>query len=297
MTTVFTLFEKLYHHGVAALLNSLAEQGFEGRFIGYYRGSLPEWAFEVNQFPKKIEVIFKPLDSESHFAYLKPKIAKALISEFPDTDSFFYFDPDIVIIGPWEFFERWSRCGFALVEEIVNCPMVDNHPIRIEWCDWLKKHQINCSCSRNHYYNSGFFGYGRNHEAFFDLWSKIINLSSSDSSRNGVVDRRRHNLFSTWDQDALNVALMACEIDVAQIGPEGMGFIEGGYTMLHATGSRKPWTVSFFKEAIRGYPPKRVEREFIKYSLGPIQSFQRFTLTRKIYSLRIAQMIGRFYRA
>ncbi|GHV58608.1 hypothetical protein FACS1894182_11360 [Bacteroidia bacterium] len=121
-TIICTLYEKHYHYGVAALLNSLAKYGFEGDFYIGYRGELPFWAkpvVETIDFTDKadwksikkvaisdrITLHFILLETDYHLSNYKPTFMCDLwesLSEKPD--GIFYFDPDIVIKCNWVFF-------------------------------------------------------------------------------------------------------------------------------------------------------------------------------------------------
>jgi hypothetical protein len=93
----------------------------------------------------------------------------------------------------------------------------------------------------------------------------------------------------------MNIAAMYANAPLSTIGPEGMGWINGGFTMYHTVGGKKPWRKKFVQSALSGDPPWNGDKHFLECAGGPIQPFS----DRKLKSLRrqalLATLIGRFY--
>jgi hypothetical protein len=103
-------------------------------------------------------------------------------------------------------------------------------------------------------------------------------------------------LFHTIDQDALNLALMLSDVPINAAGPEGMDFLPGGHLLSHAAGGTKPWRGGFLREALRGRPPGLAQKFFYSYARGPLPVLSTGTLAWRKLDLRLAALIGRFYR-
>ena len=117
-SSVCTLFEDTYHNGVAALINSLCHQGYQGVVYAGYRGVLPRWALKAQenvslQWPgssilevtQEITVHFLPLNTSYHLTNYKPDfMLKLWDGQAKEVEAIFYFDPDIVVSAPWTFF-------------------------------------------------------------------------------------------------------------------------------------------------------------------------------------------------
>ena len=80
------------------------------------------------------------------------------------------------------------------------------------------------------------------------------------------------------------------------IGKEGMGFDPGLTIMPHAHGQPKPWEWHLIKHLATGKSPKLVDREFWKYSEGPLRPYPPRIIKRKQLELSFAALISRFYR-
>jgi hypothetical protein len=85
---ICTLFENNYHHGVAALVNSLIKADFEGKVFCGYRGPLPPWAKNATRRQEvyhwkandSIELVFIPCSPDIHFTNYKPAFMLQLMS-------------------------------------------------------------------------------------------------------------------------------------------------------------------------------------------------------------------------
>ena len=84
-SSVCTLFEKHFHHGVAGLTNSLYKNGFRGNVYVGYRGELPNWCDSLIANPdlnwegakslkvkSDLTVHFLPVDTTFHLTNYKP---------------------------------------------------------------------------------------------------------------------------------------------------------------------------------------------------------------------------------
>ena len=103
--------------------------------------------------------------------------------------------------------------------------------------------------------------------------------------------------FFSIDQDALNVTAMCAKSPISEIGPEGMDFIHGGWTMSHAVGVPKPWRKKFIWSALKGYSPSLADSAYWS-NVGqdsPITSYTKLHVKVKRISILVASLISRFY--
>ncbi|MES2775215.1 MAG: hypothetical protein V4722_13590 [Bacteroidota bacterium] len=309
---ICTLFEGHYHYGVAALTNSLYEQGFRGAIYVGYRGALPPWAAGATTDPtvdwkgclsmtvtEGLTLHFLPVDTSFHLTNYKPDFMLSLWNgPAKNADALAYFDPDIVIKCKWDFFETWMTHGVALVHEIVSNDMPATHPIRQEWMKVIEKAEMKTVRNIHSYINGGFCGVIRENTEFLETWSKIIHTAvkyyNQDPSTFASFDRT--SPFWNVDQDAFNIAAMCCESPISEMGSEGMDFINAGWTMSHATGSPKPWKKNFCKMALDGKPPTLAEKGFWLHATTPIPTFSNSYIRYKTFCISIASFVGRFYR-
>ena len=105
----------------------------------------------------------------------------------------------------------------------------------------------------------------------------------------------RPHPFCSPDQDSLNIMAMAAEPHLSTIGPEGMDFIPGGFTMSHAVGSPKPWRKNYLLSALNGSGPSAADKAFWDNAAAPIEVFPPFVIRRRRATIRLASLIGRFY--
>jgi lipopolysaccharide biosynthesis glycosyltransferase len=285
---VCTLFEGDYHYGLGALANSLFRHGFKGVIWAGYRGSLPPWAarisaherFEEFKVGDRQSIRFVRLDTSFHLTNYKPH--------------FIYFDPDIVIKCRWSFFEEWVNFGIALVEEIVLSAMPANHPLRLRWKVFGESLGLKQMRELNQYFNAGFIGIKREWKDSITLWRSMLEAVFERESKNPelFMTGERSEPF-VFDQDVLNMALMFTAHPLSTIGPEGMDFVHGGFTMSHAAGGVKPWRKHFLRQAFRGIPPSAADKSFWRHVDGPITIFSKSKILRSRLALKLGAALGR----
>ena len=311
-TAICTLFEDHYHHGVAALTNSLYCQGFKGPIFAGYRGSLPKWANGARENPNLswkgarslhvdggLELHFLPVDIEHHFTNFKPDfMLKLWEGPARDAEAITYFDPDITIKCKWAFFENWMSHGVALVHEITANDMPPTHPIRKEW------EKVICKCNKksirelNSYINAGFCGITKKNREFLITWKEIIDAGKQHFKFDvGQLNHQRDRtyLFYAADQDSLNITAMCSETPISELGPEGMDFTYGGWTMSHAVGSPKPWNKNFFLAWLKGRSPSLADKAYWRNAMGPINSNHSTRVRFKRAIILMTSFLGRFY--
>lgn len=296
-SAIVTLFEGHYHLGAAALINSLHTHGFSGVVICGHRGPRPPWEKNAAAIADRIQLQWVEVDAAVHLTYHKPAFMRECWqNRCAGADLLFYFDPDIVLKAPWPTIERWAADGIALVED-VNANFPARHPYRLAWADFFARHAFVPTRAPERYYNAGFIGLPRAQAALLDIWIKIIECARLEIGALGALKNSGpHALFHSADQDALNMALMLSEAPINAAGPEGMDFLPGGHLLSHAAGGTKPWRGGFLGSALRGRPPGPAQKCFYDYAHGPLPVFPPFTLARQRALLRLAALIGRFYR-
>ena len=309
---VCTLFEGHYHYGVAALTNSLFNNGFKGEIYAGYKGELPIWAnnavdndtitFENAKslyFSEGVTIHFLPMKADVHFTNYKPQFALDIFKNNSHIQGLFYFDPDIVIKCNWRFFEKWITYGVAVVHEITNHDMAPNHPVRKEWEAISLAHGYTVTNQLHSYINAGFFGLLSNSKDFLTLYNEFISISENEFSAD-VLQLKfgldRSEPFFARDQDALNIAAMCCQTPLSEYGPEGMDFVHGGRLMSHAIGSPKPWKKNFLSSMFRGKGPTLADRAFWNNSTGIISIYKDSHIKYKKLTMKVSSYLTRFYK-
>ncbi len=302
---VCTVFERHYHHGVAALANSLHASGYRGIIHAGYRGPLPPWAtntvvgeagyteFEV---APGLFIHFAPLDTDEMLANVKPELIRQVWERYgPEVDNVFYIDCDIVVKAEWRHFEEWAQLGVALCEDM-NSPVPNHHPLRQQWKRYYAQFGIAYEARDNVYVNGGFVGLNKRYREFADLWDELqqyMKRYTGKQDQIGIADR--WNMFHFMDQDALNVAKDLTP-EVSIMGKDAMDFDKFGYVMSHAAGRRKPWDKAYLKNILmNGSRPTPTDKIYWKFVKHPIRLYSDGTIRRKNLSMRVATIIGRFF--
>ncbi len=317
--SVCTLFEKNYHYGAAILTNSLVRNGFTGDIYAGYRGSLPEWtniakpnsslnwtgASTIN-VSKDVQLHFLPMTSDAHFTNYKAHFMLELWDgPAKDSDAMFYFDPDIVFIAEWRYFQEWVKCGVAVCED-VNSPVYPNNPRRIGWRNYFVPLGHKMSVKEPIYCNAGFLGLDKSHRGFAELWKRMMDelapmfggLNRSNVSGLSIPDEMKGDFspFGQPDQDVLNAVIEAYDGEISFAGQEGMSFKHGAPLIPHALGKIKPWILKPISQTIKGLPPRTVDKLYWQYADGPIKPHSDFERKKMNLLIKFAALIGRFYR-
>jgi hypothetical protein len=301
---VCTLYEGDFHLGVATLINSIVQGGFKGLFWVGHRGVLPPWVEQLSRLENGLFRVgdatlgFETIKSSRHFGQYKPQFMRSIIDRGIARGYLWYSDPDITVRCPWSFVERWIRFGVCVCQDTHTTMMASNHPIRREWitlahnAGWGEPiHR------RERYFNSGYVGLAIEHSAFLDVWIDSVLLANSAGVQQDQFQKgARSQTFYTVDQDTLNIASMYAQVPFTTIGPEGMGWVPGGFTMYHSVGHLKPWRKKFLRAALHGNPPSNGDKHFLQCAAGPIHPYTPWQLKRRRWQAKLAALIGRFYR-
>ena len=309
---VCTLFEGHYHYGVAGLINSLYAHGFKGEIFAGYRGELPGWADMSSASNDKnisrqtlkvaddLVIHFIKVKTDYHFTNYKSHFLLSIWNgPAKNADNLFYFDPDIVNICAWSFYEQWVTFGVALIHEIVWNDMPANHPKRAMWSHISDAMSIEVRNKLTSNINAGFVGLGRANIEFLELWSTMIDYAIAHFGVDGskfAQGKKAYSLFTVADQDLLNLTAMCSKSQLSEMGAEAMGFTNSGWTMCHATGTPKPWKKNFLTAAFSALPPSKAEKEYWNYANGIIRIYSESIVKYKKFTISVASFIGRFYR-
>jgi hypothetical protein len=311
-SAICTVFEDHFHKGVAALINSLYKNEFRGDFYAGYRGKLPKWAdaaiensnldwpgAKTLQIDDGLQIHFLPIVTEYHLAHYKPSFMLSLLNgPAKNADALAYFDPDIVTLCRWGFYEKWMSYGVAMVHEIVSNDMPVSHPTRMEWYDIIRMLNKEPKREIHSYINSGFCGVSRKNIEFLKVWAQIIEVAIKDYNMDAAtfIVYDRTSAFYCIDQDSFNIAAMCCESPISEMGPEAMDLVGAGWTMSHAVGWPKPWRKKVLLSAFSGNVPSRQDKQYWKNIYNPIKVYDTLYVFRKKTEISIATFIGRFYR-
>ena len=301
---ICTLFEGHYHIGFAVLLNSILRGGFTGLVYVGHRGEVPAWASQLKQLgPSLFELgngarlAFEQLSPGAHFTNYKPDFMLDLIRRGVATRYLWYFDPDITVRCSWKFFERWVSFGVSLVSENINGAMPPRHPLRCMWVETVRKAGWSePTTPQTRYFNAGFIGLDIQYASFVERWRDGIAIAvAAGIDVTLFMPGSREDAFYIVDQDSLNLSAMYAFEPISAIGPEGMGFVPGGFTMYHSVGTPKPWKKRFLRLALQANPPSNADKHFLLSADGPIRPFTAGELRAMRRAAKVASMIGRFY--
>jgi hypothetical protein len=301
---VCTLYEGNYHFGVGALLNSLVAGGFSGLVWAGYRGKLPPWIDQLSevgeqlfQLPNGGQLKFEKLDTKVHFANYKPDLMLNLIRRGVATKLLWYFDPDITVQCSWGFMRKWAECGVSICSDITNGYMPEKHPLRCMWEDVARNAGWGPPvAAQTRYFNSGFVGLDIAYVSFVERWKRAIEIAVEKGAdlRNFMLGTRE-DVYYVVDQDSFNLATMYAIEPISAIGPEGMGFIHGGFTMFHSVGSPKPWNKGHVLSALRGITTSRADKHFLACASAPIRLYSPGKFRVMLLGASAGALIGRFY--
>jgi hypothetical protein len=311
-SVICTLFEGHYHLGLGALANSLSTAGFNGKLVAGYRGALPPWS-EGRCSPGpgghptmkcgELELVFVAVATDRHLTNYKPEFMLEIWNTLaPECSRNFYFDPDIVVLARWDFFERWAEAGVALVMD-GNTPLPITHPLRAAWRRFFEPRGFKFSSRHDYHFNGGFIGVTRATEHALVAWKDIQTAMAEVVPMNlpiglqGAPTHMRDRLFPFYltDQDALNIMADLDGVPLSAMGGEGMGWkIPLGVYMTHALGSPKPWLGLYLRQARRGHAPGHADDVFWRHTQKPIQLFSSSHLQKMKRHMKWAQVLAPF---
>ena len=304
-SVICTLFENHYHHGVAALANSLYAHNFRGTLYAAYRGTLPDWAegredgdegHSYLRIGEGFTIHFALQDTGEMLANIKPQIIRQVWKVYGGSiDMVFYIDCDIVIKSTWKHFEEWCELGVALCED-VNSPLHPTHPIRLKWKRYYGGFDIDYNPKDTCYVNGGFVGIHGRYIKFNDLWDDLQEKMKQYTGKQDQIGiANRWHLFHYMDQDALNVAKDLYP-DISIMEKKSMDFDRLGYVMSHAAGPKKPWKQEFLRGVVtHGIKPSFADKSYWDNVSYPIRLYSDAKIRRKRLAIKAAIFIARFF--
>ena len=165
------------------------------------------------------------------------------------------------------------------------------------WVQYAVRHGYECSRTVSQYFNGGFIGIRREYKSALGVWKRLQDgLGEIGVNTAGFQVGNRTQPFYGSDQDVLNLMAMITEHPLSTIGPEGMDFVPGGFTMAHAVGSPKPWRKPMLLSALKGVAPTSADKHFWQNTQSPIQLCSTKMLFRKQIDLRCGSAVGRILR-
>ncbi len=306
MHTIITLVERDFLCGAAVLYNSLSRNGCDASFVIGYRDVTREAGGLYERFSKYAEdtgrVELHELDTNEHLTNYKPHFMHDAFVERPAASKITYLDPDIVCACPWRWMDSWCENGPTMCGD-VNWWMPSNHPTRWGWKKCLAKKGLTTGKTLNMYFNGGLLSLLRRDALFLRRWIAFADMAVS--AHGGIPSTGdigawrqggRESIFHTPDQDALNMAAMSWEGEMATFGPDAMGFASGVVLLPHAVGPNKPWRRNYLLDALRGRSPRLVDRAFWDNALGPVPITSPAGVKSKQLTISLASALGRVYR-
>jgi hypothetical protein len=303
---ICTLWEKDFHKGLGSLVNSLVRGGFRGKVWAGYRGDLPPWAAGGREISPEVvalaagpdvEVLFVRLATTMHFAQYKALWMLEVLNRLdPTAGALFYFDPDVMLLGAWNFFEQWLDYGIAVVED-GSYPLNPTHPLVRGWQAYAKTLGYQDWHFMGAQLNSGMVGLRREHIAFLELWQKLMDDVRRDFHLSeSLKTSLRTDLFYASDQDVLTMAFCVSEFPVSYVGPDGMAFGRGEWLTVHAY-SPKPWRRRIFRDWIaEGHRPDTALKQYWSLVSEPlaIEPASRVQAHRR-WMIPLVALLSRFY--
>ncbi|MBC7405384.1 MAG: hypothetical protein H7252_06845 [Cytophaga sp.] len=317
-SSICTLFEGDYHHGLAALTNSLYLSGFRGSIYAGYRGTLPEWPNLMSigdleqlknvsalKVADGLNLYFIPLTTGHHLTNYKPDFMLELLKgPARDAEAIYYFDPDICVEASWQLFDEWVMHGVALCED-VNSPLSENHPRRLSWRKYFSRYNFELRFKVSEYVNGGFIGVAKKDFQFISQWQKMQIAMADDigglqmSALKGVKmppeKLSDFYLFSKTDQDALNSCVEAYGGITSVMGKEAMAFKPGARMMSHALGQPKPWKSTYFIDTVKGRTYGVAHSDYWRKSNTLIRSHGSIRLHVSRLLLKLSKITARIY--
>jgi lipopolysaccharide biosynthesis glycosyltransferase len=300
-TTICTLYEKEYHYGLGALINSLSLSGFQGNIWAARRDhSIPFW-FKQEQSTEphptyrptpdiKVQLIQR--NPPHHLSHDKALWIQEVLHKYdPQADKLFYFDCDIIVLRKWKLFEDWVSSGVALCEDIARIPV--SHPLRKSWIPFLPEELRTESYRDLPYFNAGFLGMRRDHLDLIQRWAMIQGkMLGRVDSKQSLQQGDFFDPLHLPDQHALNLACQTGSTPLCWTGRDGMGLEPGLPYMSHSVSTPKPWDTCYTKHLLKGRVPNWNHGHYWKHCLDPLRLYSRLYSTMKHLEYQLARSIS-----
>lgn len=296
-----TLYEGDYHYGLAALANSLFHSGFSGTLWAGTQGGRPPWynggASNETKLSNGMTIRFVDIETPYHFSHYKPWwMQDVLTVHAPESTYVAYFDPDIVVKAPWDFFHGWIERGIAVVGDYYE-QIAESHLFRLHWREHAQKRGHETVRKLDRYFNGGFVGARRDQTDFLKVWADLLSgLPDLGLPIDQLLPASKLHPFQMTDQDMLNAALECGDWQLATLPPSAMDLRgEVGQVMCHMTPGAKPWRCGYFMGQRRWRQRAHASRIYWQNVAGPIVPYGKRELIARRLDQRFATLFGRLY--
>lgn len=297
--------------GMRVALNALHKSGFRGTAWIGVREAVGSW--QVLARDSCVDMRIVPLTTSRNLAYAKAEFVNEILDDLaPTAESVAYFDADTVVHRPWAYFRAWCGQGIALCEDFPHTRMLAPHPRTEAWRALLAQEGLALTREPQAYFNGGFVGVPRSAMTFRQTWARLCDQleaspalwgESQHFAPAGPMTRAATVLAPAMieimrpdflhDQDALNIAVAACDDPLSVLGPHAMGFDRSWNIVVgHAAGPHKPWAKHYVRESIFGRGPTPTDRIWWQHTAGPLRAMTPWRARTGRARLRFAKAIS-----
>ena len=300
---IVLLYEKNYHYGVGAFLNSAVRSQFQGKVVIGYRDELPPWIDQLLRVGDttyrigEMLITFEQVNPPMHLGYFKPYYLTETLQKNPICKKIFFFDADITVEAPWDFFSEWVENGIALCLDDCFGYLNHHHPWRASWRA-LWGQNVSEGYEVSDYANGGFIGLRRCDKGFLERWQAFTTKFTDQGGDIHGYHQRKQWLAIKSDQDLLNATIsVSPDYNYSIIGKEGMGFRYPAYLMIHAVVHPKPWEANYLVTFLKNFTaPSLGDKAFMKNSQHPIRLFEKKQMFIKKSGIRIALLASKLIK-
>jgi hypothetical protein len=236
-----------------------------------------------------VELVFIKVDTSAPLARYQPSFMSTVLANLDaKAEGVFYFDPAVLVLAQWNFFEKWLNFGLAVCEGSTS-RIHANHPLVRHWRDSVAVFDTMSWNPPSVYLSNSLVGVRREWDSFLHLWHKLLNTRQV----NPAIEETPENIYNP-NADALTIATGFSLVPLSWVGNDGLGHARGEWLTIYA--SSKPWTRRVLFELLtHGRRLDTADHMYWSLAAGPIPVEKAARIKRQQWALRLAAALGRFY--